>query len=283
MNIPVAATHHPRDTLLRSERFPHIWCPGCGLGIVLRSYAEALEASKTPLAKHITVSGIGCTGRSAGYVNLDSYHTTHGRAIPFATGMKLANPELKVAVISGDGDLTTIGGNHLIHAARRNVDITVLLVNNFNYGMTGGQFGATTPHAARTTTSPYGNYETPFNIPHIVAACGAPYVARWTTLHIRQLRQSIERAFEVEGFSLVEIISPCPQGYGKKNGYAEAVKEMDHFMRHAIVDHDADLSKVGITMAQDDPIVVGNFVDKKRPSYAAGRQEVLARKLGGSK
>ncbi len=275
MSQALVATRHPGDELLRSQRLPHIWCPGCGLGNVLRSVAGAMQASKIPTDRHVCVSGIGCTGRSAGYLNVDSYHTTHGRAIPFATGLKLANPELEVTVLSGDGDLTTIGGNHLIHAARRNMDLTVILVNNFNYGMTGGQFGATTPQGARTTTSPYGNFETPFNIPLLVAAAGAPFVARWTTLHVRQLRQAIERAFQVDGFAFVEVLSPCPPGFGKKNAYESALDEMHHFLKEAVVDHGADLSQASLSMHKDERLVLGNFRDLKRPSYGASRAAAL--------
>ena len=141
---------NPKDEMLRADRLPHIWCPGCGLGIVLGCLVEAIRGSSIPRDKHVIVSGIGCTSRIPGYLNLDTYHTTHGRAIPFATGIKIANPELEVTVIAGDGDLFNIGGNHLIHAIRRNVDLNVFCVNNFNYGMTGGQFGATTPTGAKT-------------------------------------------------------------------------------------------------------------------------------------
>ncbi len=146
------------------------------------------------LNKVAVVSGIGCTGRVAGYVKFDSFHTTHGRAIPFATGLKLANPELKVVVFSGDGDISGIGGNHLIHAARRNMDILVICVNNFNYAMTGGQVAATTPILANLSTAPYGNFEYPFSLPYLADACGATYVARWTSLHLRRVTQSIQEA-----------------------------------------------------------------------------------------
>ncbi|MCJ7627410.1 MAG: thiamine pyrophosphate-dependent enzyme, partial [Longimicrobiales bacterium] len=160
---------HPMDDLLRGERLPHIWCQGCGLGTSLTTFISALQwlaaNREWDLDKVAVVSGIGCTGRVAGYLRLDSFHTTHGRAIPFATGLKLARPELKVVVFSGDGDIAGIGGNHFIHAARRNLDITVICANNFNYGMTGGQVGPTTPHRARAVTSQYGNFEYPFNLP----------------------------------------------------------------------------------------------------------------------
>jgi len=178
---------HPLDDLIRTDRIPHIWCPGCGIGTVFSACLTALKVSGINLRKTVMVSGIGCSGRAAGYAKLDSFHTTHGRAIPFATGLKLANPELNIVVFSGDGDLFAIGGNHFIHAARRNMDLTVICVNNLNYGMTGGQVAATTPHLAKSTTTPIGNPETPFNLPLMAYACGATYVARWTMLHIRDL------------------------------------------------------------------------------------------------
>jgi 2-oxoglutarate ferredoxin oxidoreductase subunit beta len=212
---------HPMDQLLRGERLPHIWCQGCGLGTALTTFIAALqwlEANRGwDMDKVAVVSGIGCTGRIAGYIRLDSFHTTHGRAIPFATGMKLANPELKVIVLSGDGDIAGIGGNHFIHAARRNLDITVVCVNNFNYGMTGGQVGPTTPHEARAVTTQYGNFEYPFNLPYLATASGASFVARWTVLHARRLEWTLREAMEHPGFSFVEVIAPCSTAYARWN------------------------------------------------------------------
>jgi 2-oxoglutarate ferredoxin oxidoreductase subunit beta len=227
-------------------------------------YAHAVMASGIPAQRHVCVSGIGCTGRVAGYLSLDSFHTTHGRAIPFALGLKVANPELQVAVVSGDGDLASIGGNHLIHAARRNIDITVVCVNNFNYGMTGGQAGPTTPHGATTSTTPDGNEEQPFNLPHLMATVGAAYVARWTSLHVRQLRDSIRAALLKPGFSFVEVLSPCPVGFGKANELGEGRDEMWFYRRRSVVDNHADLEKTGLSMSEDEPIVLGNFVDRER-------------------
>ncbi|MFQ5911212.1 MAG: thiamine pyrophosphate-dependent enzyme, partial [Thermoplasmata archaeon] len=211
------AEAHPLDRILRQDRLPHIWCSGCGLGSAMTCYAQAIERVDIPLEKQVLLSGIGCTGRIAGYVNVDSYHTTHGRPIPFATGLKIANPGLCVTVFSGDGDLFAIGGNHFLHAARRNIDINVICVNNFNYGMTGGQQGPTTPVEAKTTTTRYGNFEHPFNLPHLAAAVGAVFVSRWTTLHCRNLESSMKRALEKRGFTFIEIISPCPTGFGRPN------------------------------------------------------------------
>jgi len=262
---------HPKDVLLRSDRLPHIWCPGCGIGIVLGAYVSALQSSSYPIEKQICISGIGCTGRISGYLTLDTYHTTHGRAIPFATGLATVRPDLEVTVIGGDGDLSTIGGNHLIHAARRNVDINVIMVNNFNFGMTGGQHGSTTPQGAKTRTSPYGNAEMPFNVPLLVAAAGAQFVARWTTMHVKQLQEAISRMMEIKGFAFLEVLSPCTPTFGKYNGYPDALDMMKHFRDKAVIDNNADLSKIAVSARPEDPIVVGNFVNRKRPSY----QELL--------
>lgn len=252
-------TKHPIDDYLRVERMPHIWCPGCGLGVVVNSFVRGLLASRLDLEKVVVVSGIGCTGRVAGYINLDSFHTTHGRAIPFATGLKVANPELKVVVISGDGDLAAIGGNHLIHAARRNADITVLCVNNFIYGMTGGQMGPTTPLAARTVTSGRGNIDAPFNIPYLAAAAGAVYVARWTVAHVRRLQKSITEALLKKGFGLVEIISPCPTYYGRMNRQGTGLDQMKYYRDNSVVKSGIDPKQVDIGF--DGHIIVGKFVD----------------------
>ncbi|MGA2789193.1 MAG: 2-oxoacid:ferredoxin oxidoreductase subunit beta [Candidatus Bathyarchaeia archaeon] len=274
---------NPRDEMLRADRLPHIWCPGCGLGIVTGCLVEAIRSSGIPQDRHVVVSGIGCTSRIPGYLNLDTYHTTHGRAIAVATGMKVANPELEVTVISGDGDLFNIGGNHLIHAIRRNVDLNIFCVNNFNYGMTGGQFGATTPTGAKTATTPYGNFEASFNIPYMVAAAGAPFVARWTALHVRQLLKAMLRAFQVQGLAFVEIVSPCPPTFGDLNNFEDALAMMQYFRTCSRVDDKADLSKIALTMKPPDPIVVGNFVDIKKPTYHEVEREAIEKAVSRSK
>jgi 2-oxoglutarate ferredoxin oxidoreductase subunit beta len=210
------------------------------------------------------VSGIGCTGRVAGYVRLDSYHTTHGRAIPFATGLKLAKPDMHVVVFSGDGDLFAIGGNHFIHAARRNVDITVICINNFNYGMTGGQMGPTTPTGARCTTAPYGNFEHPFNLVYLAASAGATYVARWTTFHARRLQHALVEALSHKGFTFVEVVSPCPTNFGRRNGLGEALDEMQYYREHAIIRHGADPGEAELVPGQD--FIVGKFLERDKPT-----------------
>lgn len=254
-----ASLKHPLDAYLRVERMPHIWCPGCGLGLVINCFLRGLLKSRLDLGKVVVVSGIGCAGRAAGYVNFDSFHTTHGRAIPFATGLKIANPELEVVVISGDGDLVAIGGNHLIHTARRNIDMTVLCVNNFVYGMTGGQLGPTTPLTARTTTSRRGNIEEPFNIPYLAAASGAVYVARWTTAQFRRLEKAITEALLKKGFSLVEIIAPCPTYYGRMNKQGDGLEQMKFYRDNSIIKSGIDPKHVGIEFSGQ--IIVGKFVD----------------------
>lgn len=263
--IAEASPQHPMDKYLRQDRLPHIWCPGCGLGTALNCFLGALIQSKLDPNQVAIVSGIGCSGRVAGYVAMDSFHTTHGRAIPFATGLKLANPKLKVVVFSGDGDLIAIGGNHFIHAARRNMDLTVICVNNFIYGMTGGQLAPTTPTEARTSTSPYGNRDHPFNLVYLAAASGASYVARWTTLHVRRLQRSIAEALVKPGFSFVEIISPCPTLYGRWNKQKSGLEQMAYYKEHSIIQHGADprLADIGLT----GQIIVGKFVDVDKPSY----------------
>jgi 2-oxoglutarate ferredoxin oxidoreductase subunit beta len=225
----------------------------------------AVQASGFDLDKTVMVSGIGCSGRAAGYIKLDSYHTTHGRAIPFATGMKLANPDLNVIVFSGDGDLFAIGGNHFIHAARRNMDLTVVCVNNLNYGMTGGQAAATTPNMARTTTTPLGNPESPFNLPLLAYASGATYVARWTILHSRDLTKAIEEAFTRRGFSFIEVLAPCPTSYGRRNK-EKPLDTLKVYQDRTIIKHGAHPADVVLDWERS--ITLGKFVDHERPTFA---------------
>lgn len=265
---------HPYEKFLRKDRIPHIWCEGCGNGIILNCFARALDELNMDLDKVVVVSGIGCIGRVSGYTNTDSFHTTHGRPIAFATGVKLANPELKVVVISGDGDLFAIGGNHFIHAARRNLDIQVICANNFIYGMTGGQAGPTTPLTTWTSTTPYGSIEQAFNLVHLASACGAVYVARWTTLHTRWLTESIKKALQKEGFSFIEVISECPELFGRYNKMENAIKMMRWFKDASQVQHFSDPAKAEITPNR---LVVGEFVDIEKPGYVRLRQEMTSR------
>jgi 2-oxoglutarate/2-oxoacid ferredoxin oxidoreductase subunit beta len=256
---------NPALDLLRKDRIPHIWCPGCGIGTTVNCFTRALKDSKIDLSKTVVVSGIGCTGRVAGYINLDSFHTTHGRAIPFATGVKLANPKLKVIVYSGDGDLFAIGGNHFMHAARRNMDLTVFCVNNFTYGMTGGQLAPTTPLGASQTTMPFGNFEQSFNLPQMADACGAVYVARWTVFHVKQLARSMAKALNKRGFSFIEMLSPCPTLFTRRNKLGDGVDQVKYFKENSKVQNGADTKDVGLTFQGQ--ITVGDFVDRERPTW----------------
>lgn len=256
---------NPMEGLLRMDRIPHIWCSGCGLGTVVASFAEALRKSELNLDKVAIVSGIGCTGRVAGYVKLDSFHTTHGRPIAFATGLKLANPDLKVVVFSGDGDLLGIGGNHFIHAARRNMDLVVICVNNFNYAMTGGQLAATTPILANLSTAPYGNFEYPFSLPYLAESCGATYVARWTSLHIRRVTKACQEALAWKGFSFIEVITPCVTIYARRNRLGDGLNLLRYYYDNSEIQHGMDTRKVDIDF--QGKIIVGKFVEKEKPSF----------------
>jgi 2-oxoglutarate ferredoxin oxidoreductase subunit beta len=225
----------------------------------------------------VAVSGIGCTGRLAGYLLCDSFHTTHGRAIPFATGVKVAKPKLKVAVLSGDGDLFAIGGNHFIHAARRNIDMLVICNNNFNYGMTGGQLGPTTPSQALTNTSPYGHVEPSFNLVRLAAVAGATYVARWTAFHTQQLIKSIQKSLQKPGFCFIEFISPCPTYFGRYNKLRTPLEMMKNLQKVSVIDNNIDLTKTTIEWGPtniDKSIVVGEFVNSVRTEFTEKLKEI---------
>jgi 2-oxoglutarate ferredoxin oxidoreductase subunit beta len=211
------------DYLRHKKKFPHVLCPGCGHGIVLGSLIRSVHALGLPKDDVVVVSGIGCSGRLAVYVDFNTVHATHGRALTFATGIKLANPKLTVIVIMGDGDALSIGGNHLIHAARRNIGLTALILNNNIYGMTGGQCSSTTPPGARSVTTPFGQLEKSFDIVDLATAAGANFVARGTAFHARVMDQLLTKAFSRRGFNLVEIFSPCHTQYGRKNKFKNVV------------------------------------------------------------
>jgi 2-oxoglutarate ferredoxin oxidoreductase subunit beta len=269
---------NPVEPFLRGDRMPHIWCPGCGIGTTVNCFARALVESKLPPDKVAVVSGIGCTGRVAGYMKLDSFHTTHGRAIPFATGLKLANPGLTVVVYSGDGDLIAIGGNHFIHAARRNIDLKVICVNNFIYGMTGGQVAPTTPLGALATTTPYGCFEQPFNLPFLAESSGAVYVARWTAFHVRHIAHSMVEAFRKKGFSFIEILAPCPTLYQRRNRLGDGLDTMKYYKQKSVIKNGASTKDVELILQGD--ITVGKFVDVERPSLQQVMDLQFQRALG---
>ncbi len=255
-----------REKYIREEMWPSIFCTGCGIGNVLNYTLRAIDAIGLDIDKVVFCSGIGCSSRLPGYIEADGLHTTHGRAIAFATGVKLAEPELTVIVFTGDGDMAGIGGNHFIHAARRNVDMTVICVNNYNYGMTGGQVSPTTPVDGFTTTTPYGNLEDPFDLCKLAIGAGAPYVARWTVGYPYETIHAIEAAIRREGFGFVELLIPCPTGYGKDNRLRDASDSWEWYRENTITRTD---------FTQLDPearsanrkIVVGTLWDAPKPEY----------------
>lgn len=260
---PLGKNHggHPLDDLIRTERIPHIWCSGCGIGTVFSSCLSAIKATEIPYNEFTMVSGIGCSARAAGYIKVDSFHTTHGRAIPFASGIKMAKPDLNVIVFSGDGDLFAIGGNHFIHAARRNMDMTVICVNNLIYGMTGGQVAATTPASAKTTTTPFGNPDAPFNLPLMAYASGASYVARWTILHVRDLTNAINEAIMHKGFSFIEVLAPCPINYGRRNK-EKPLDTLKLYRENTIIKNGADPTMADVDFNRG--VILGTFINRDR-------------------
>jgi 2-oxoglutarate ferredoxin oxidoreductase subunit beta len=269
---------HPIESLLRMDRIPHIWCPGCGIGIAVNALSQAIKEAELDPKKIAVVSGIGCTGRVAGYVNLDSFHTTHGRAIPFATGLKLANPELTVIVFSGDGDLFAIGGNHFIHAARRNVDINVFCINNFIYGMTGGQVSPTTPIKRLSSTTPYGSFEPPFNLPYLAMSSGAVYVTRYTALHVRRLKKSFRKSLMRKGFCFVEIIAPCPTVYARRNRLGTGLDMMRFYHENSIIKHGANPEEAAVKAGSK--ILIGKFREVDKPTFTDMVEENLKHSVG---
>ena len=259
--------------LLRKDKFPHIWCEGCGDGIALKAILRAVQNMGLQQNNIAMVSGIGCSSRTPGYADFNTLHTTHGRALAFATGLKLARPELNVIVISGDGDATAIGGNHLIHAARRNINLTLLLYNNHIYGMTGGQVSPTTPMGDFATTAPYGGMENTFDIAGLTIAAGASFVARSTVYHAKVLERLIEKAIRKVGFSLVEIMSPCPTAYGKIN---KKGMPKDLILNQKSQAVNIEKSK---TMSPEDlrgRIITGVLADRELPEYISTYDKIMS-------
>ncbi len=249
---------------LRIEKFPLIWCPGCGHGIALKAILGAIDRLELAKDDITMVSGIGCSSRATGYVDFNTLHTTHGRALAFATGVKLANPDLTVIVVTGDGDATAIGGNHFIHAARRNIDITVVLFNNWIYGMTGGQLSPTTPRGMRATTAPYGNPEGSFDIAQLAACAGASFVARASVASPVKMSRLIERAIKKKGFSLVEAFTPCPTAFGRQNKVGTPLDNLLWIREHTV-----DIKKTGDLSEKDleGKLITGVLTDVEKPEY----------------
>lgn len=219
---------------LRTKKLPHIWCPGCGNGIVTAALVRAIERANYDQREVVIVSGIGCSSRAAGYLNFNTLHTTHGRALAFATGLKMARPELTIFAIMGDGDCSAIGGNHFIHSARRNIDLNAIVINNHIYGMTGGQHSPLTPFGKKATTAPTGTVERAFDLLELARGAGATFGARGNAAQPRQLEQLMLRAARHKGFSVVEAISPCPVYYGRRNKLGGAVEMLRNMKESSI-------------------------------------------------
>lgn len=249
---------------LRKENMPHIWCDGCGNGIILKSILRVIDKLGWNKNEIALISGIGCSSRTSGYVDFNTLHTTHGRALAFATGVKIANPKLHVIVVSGDGDATAIGGNHFIHACRRNIDISIIIFNNYIYGMTGGQVSPTTPTGKKTSTTPYGNFDSPFDICRLAQAAGASFVARTTVQQFARMDKYIEQAFTHKGFSVVEVLTPCPTSYGRRNKEGDGVMMLEYQKQNTIsIERAAQLSSEDL----QGKLVAGIFVDRDQPTY----------------
>ena len=264
-----------RHTYLRHDKkFPHVWCPGCGNGIVLGSLIRAVAGLGLAKDDIVLASGIGCSGRLPAYVDFNTLHTTHGRALTFATGIKLAKPELTVLTVMGDGDATAIGGNHFIHAARRNLDLTAIIINNNISGMTGGQYSPTTPYGSNTTTSSFGHIEQAFSIAELAVTAGASFVARGTVYHVNLLDRLIEKGARKRGFSVIEILSNCHIQYGRRNRMGDPVTMLQYFKDHAVTVAKA----LDMTAAElEDRFTIGVLTDVDKPDYIKEYQKIRDR------
>ncbi len=260
---------------IRERFFPHLWCPGCGHGTVLNSLLRAVQELGMSKNEIVMVSGIGCSSRISGYVDFHTLHTLHGRALAFATGVKMSRPELNLIVPMGDGDALAIGGNHFIHAARRNMDLTALVMNNRVYGMTGGQYSPLSGYGTSATTAPYTNIDHDFDIVELSIAAGATFVARTTTYHVREMRDIVKQAILHEGFSVVEIMSQCPTYFGRKNRAGSAVDMMAAFRKNT--------TPIGSKAKQQNPELTerGIFVQKEMPEYCNEYDRIIEKAMKG--
>jgi 2-oxoglutarate ferredoxin oxidoreductase subunit beta len=261
---------------LRERFLPHLWCPGCGHGMVLNGLLRAIEELGMSKNEIVMVSGIGCSSRITGYVDFHTLHTIHGRALAFATGVKMSRPELTLIVPMGDGDALAIGGNHFIHAARRNIDITAIVMNNRIYGMTGGQFSPLSGENIRATTAPYLTIDPSFDIVELSKAAGATFVARTTTYHVQQISDIIRQAVLHEGFSVVEILTQCPTYFGRKNKGGSAADMVNWFKRHT--------TPIGSKAKQENPDLIerGVFLQLERPEYCREYERIVDSAMKGS-
>ncbi len=269
---------HPLHRFIRPGVASTTNCPGCGNGIVIQAILRAVDETSLTLDDFVFVTGIGCAAWiPSPFFNADVLHTTHGRPIAFGLGIKAGLPEKKVMVTSGDGDLAAIGGNHLIHNARRNVEMIVICLNNSIYGMTGGQAAPTTPAGLKTATTPYGSFENTFDLANLVAAAGASFVARWTTYQARPLTASIKKAIGKKGFSFIEVVTQCPVQYGRKTGSGSAVQMLEEYKTQSISVREATkLSKEDLRGR----IVVGELVDEEKPEFLEEIGKLVKRASG---
>jgi 2-oxoglutarate ferredoxin oxidoreductase subunit beta len=264
------------ESYIRKQFFPHIWCPGCGHGIVLNGLLHAIENIGLQKNNVVMVSGIGCSSRIVGYLDFHTLHTLHGRALAFAVGVKISRPELTLLVPMGDGDALSIGGNHFIHACRRNIDMTAIVMNNRIYGMTGGQFSPLSGYGTMATTAPYTNIDTAFDVVQLATAAGATFVARSTAYHVRQLPGILEEAIRHKGFSVVEVLSPCPTYFGRKNQEGGAVEMLEHLK--------SQTTPIGSKAKLEDPSLIeqGVFLKKEMPEYCAEYGKIISKAMKGT-
>lgn len=260
---------------LRERFFPHMWCPGCGHGTILNSLLRAVEELQLDKNNIVMTSGIGCSARISGYVDFHSLHTLHGRALAFATGVKLSKPDLNILVPMGDGDALAIGGNHFIHAARRNIDITAIVMNNRIYGMTGGQFSPLSGPGKKATTAPFLTIDSEFDVVKLAAAAGASFVARSTAYHAKESKEILKKAISHKGFSVVEILSQCPTHYGRKNKEGDAVAMLEIQKNNT--------AKIGSKALAENPALIprGIFVQEERPEYCQEYEKIIERAMQG--
>ena len=260
---------------IRERFFPHMWCPGCGHGIVLNSMLRAIEKLGMNKNDIVMVSGIGCSARISGYVDFHTLHTIHGRALAFATGVKMSRPEVNIIVPMGDGDALAIGGNHFIHAARRNIDLTAIVMNNRIYGMTGGQYSPLSGYGIRATTAPYMNIDHDFDVVELAKSAGATFVARTTTYHVQQITDIIQQAILHKGFSVVEIMSQCPTYFGRKNKEGSAVDMLERYKKTT--------TPIGSKAKKENPDLIerGIFVQKEMPEYCEEYEKVIEMAMKG--
>lgn len=269
-----------RKYLRHNKKFPHMWCPGCGNGIVMGCLLRAIDRSGLDKDEVVLASGIGCSGRMPTYVDFNTLHTTHGRSLTFATGIKIAKPELSVISVMGDGDATAIGGNHFIHAARRNLDLTAIIINNQIYGMTGGQYSPTTPYGAKATTSIYGHIEHAFSIAELAVTAGASFVARGTVFHAKQLDDLIVQGIANPGFSVIEVMSNCHVQFGRRNQMPDPVTMMEWFRDNAV-----PVKKAQEMNSEElgDRFPIGVLAHVEKPNFIAEYEKIRGRALNEKK